>query len=119
MLRGDERILASRAMVSSDDAAPLARAHSGKVTLHAGDVGSTVGLKGFSLGHNCWWHIAAYYDEHNYLQNPDNEWAGLTPEANMFCAPRNLNMTVGGANPVLSPTGTWVQAVARARQHST
>lgn len=65
------------------------------------------------FGYHCWWLIAPYYNPENFFQNAENGWTNLAPEANMICAPKEINLNTSGFEPVISATDTFMQALAR------
>ncbi len=70
----------------------------------------------FDLGYSCWWHIAPYYNQQNFFQNPENVWDNIVPEANMICVPKDINMNITGFVSVVSAADTWMQALIRLGQ---
>ncbi len=70
----------------------------------------------FDLNYTCWWQIASYYNPGNFFKNEENGWANFAPEANMICAPEEINLNATGFEPVTHSTDTWVQAISRMGQ---
>ena len=70
-----------------------------------------------SLGYRCWWHIAPYFSQKNYLSCQENVFENRW-EANMLCihssVPANIDLP-----PVAGPEDHWKTAIARMRDERT
>ena len=68
------------------------------------------------LGYRCWWHLAEYYNPHNYYLNPTNIFSQVgRPEVNMVCLHGSSEPGVDLLPPVSGPDDTWQAALARTR----
>jgi len=64
------------------------------------------------LGYNAWWHIASYYNPHNFFGNEENIFPNHYPEANLLCFPKEATVNIN-LWPVEGPDDTFIKAVQR------
>jgi hypothetical protein len=64
------------------------------------------------LGYNAWWHIASYYNPHNFFGNDENIFPNHYPEANLLCFPKEATVNIN-LWPVDGPDDTFIKAVQR------
>ena len=64
------------------------------------------------LGYNAWWHIASYYNTHNFFGNAENIFPDHYPEANLVCFPTEAKVNIN-LWPVEGPDDTFIKAMQR------
>ncbi len=63
--------------------------------------------------YDLWWHIASYYSPTNFLGNSVNIFERYHPEANLFCAPKELALRVGSLEACTGKGDNWRLALGR------
>ncbi|WP_284310396.1 FkbM family methyltransferase [Labrys miyagiensis] len=66
-----------------------------------------------SQDYDLWWHIAGYYSPANFLGNAVDIFGSYQPEANLFCAPRELGLRIGGLEACTGLDDNWRLALER------
>jgi hypothetical protein len=64
------------------------------------------------LGYNAWWHIASYYNTHNFFGHAENIFPNHYPEANLICFPTEAKVNIN-LWPVEGPDDTFIKATER------
>lgn len=54
----------------------------------------------WDLNYDCYWHLAPYFEEDNYFNNPHNVFGGHFVSCNMLCLPREKSIKINGLVPV-------------------
>jgi FkbM family methyltransferase len=65
------------------------------------------------LGYAAWWSIFPYFDQRNFYSNPVNIWENVVPAANLLCAPKEANLSLGGHEPFLGAADDWRSCLQR------
>ena len=66
-----------------------------------------------NFGYKSWWVIENYFNPNNYFGNSENLFTKTQPQADMFCAPNEVEASIGGLQPVLDANDNWKKAAER------
>lgn len=69
----------------------------------------------FAQNYKCYWYIRSYFNPNNFLQNSENVFEGIQPEANVLCIPAENNMPVE-LEPVTGADDNWQKGAERINQ---